>query len=81
MLTTKNRAMKTSVVNVCPIEGCRILGGSLFQKVIRNGKSGKALKYYYFEHRVNGGKSVSHYIGKTKPRIQKARAEMRLISK
>ena len=71
--------MNTKLANLCPVEGCNILGGSLFRKAIKKNKNGHPLKYYYFEHRVSGSKSVSHYVGKTKPRIQKVRVEMKVI--
>jgi hypothetical protein len=72
--------MNTRLVNICPVENCNIFGGSLFRKSIKNGKNRGAFKYYYFEHRLKGSKSVSHYLGKVKPKIRKARAKMMLLS-
>jgi hypothetical protein len=77
--TTNLTQMNPKIVNICPIENCGILGGSLFQKIIKKGKAGRPLRYYYFEHRNAGGKSVSHYIGRIKPRIRRARVEMVLM--
>ena len=70
--SVEHRGGGDRLVRLCPMKGCRRLGGTLVRKEVTNGKTKKVYHYWYFEHHISRGKTVSHYLGPKKPRIKKA---------